>query len=239
MASEAKQETNRSDPDVVRLGPKFAPGTWFWQEAPAPARKGARAKPPRWVQYEQEQANRLEWCHQAGVQRVVFCRDDDWVDLREMVRSDGRRVRRDAPPEAAPVPRGPRSYEGDEAAAPAPAPAAEAAAAAPPPAPWDVPVNGRDSIPAYMRNKPADPSKVSEVGYPYWCTGSGAPPELLEKLAAELEASYKEPVKWEDPWVYRPTEEYVPDRVEVDPVPECLKELFDEAKNPCDMPSAY
>ena len=56
---------------------------------------------------------------------------------------------------------------------------------------------------------------------------------------AELEASYKEPVKWEDPWVYRPTEEYVPDRVEVDPVPECLKELFDEAKNPCDMPSAY
>ena len=47
MASEAKQETNRSDPDVVRLGPKFAPGTWFWQEAPAPARKGARAKPPR------------------------------------------------------------------------------------------------------------------------------------------------------------------------------------------------
>ena len=62
---------------------------------------------------------------------------------------------------------------------------------------------------------------------------------LLEKLAAELEASYKEPVKWEDPWVYRPTEEYVPDRVEVDPVPECLKELFDEAKNPCDMPSAY
>ena len=37
MASEAKQETNRSDPDVVRLGPKFAPGTWFWQEAPAPA----------------------------------------------------------------------------------------------------------------------------------------------------------------------------------------------------------
>ena len=120
MASEAKQETNRSDPDVVRLGPKFAPGTWFWQEAPEPARKGARAKPPRWVQYEQEQANRLEWCHQAGVQRVVFCRDDDWVDLREMVRSDGRRVRRDAPPEAAPVPRGPRSYEGDEAAAPAP-----------------------------------------------------------------------------------------------------------------------
>ena len=72
MASEAKQETNRSDPDVVRLGPKFAPGTWFWQEAPEPARKGARAKPPRWVQYEQEQANRLEWCHQAGVQRVVF-----------------------------------------------------------------------------------------------------------------------------------------------------------------------
>ena len=50
MASEAKQENNRSDPDVVRLGPKFAPGTWFWQEAPAPARKGARAKPPRWVQ---------------------------------------------------------------------------------------------------------------------------------------------------------------------------------------------
>ena len=47
MASEAKQETNRSDPDVVRLGPKFAPGTWFWQEAPEPARKGARAKPPR------------------------------------------------------------------------------------------------------------------------------------------------------------------------------------------------
>ena len=46
MASEAKQETNRSDPDVVRLGPKFAPGTWFWQEAPEPARKGARAKPP-------------------------------------------------------------------------------------------------------------------------------------------------------------------------------------------------
>ena len=79
MASEAKQETNRSDPDVVRLGPKFAPGTWFWQEAPAPARKGARAKSPRWVQYEQEQANRLEWCHQAGVQRVVFCRDDDWA----------------------------------------------------------------------------------------------------------------------------------------------------------------
>ena len=147
---------------------------------------------------------------QAGVQRVVFCRDDDWVDLREMVRSDGCRVRRDAPPEAAP-----------------------------PPAPWDVPTNGRDSIPAYMRNKPADPSKVSEVGYPYWCTGSGAPPELLEKLAAELEASYKEPVKWEDPWVYRPTEEYVPDRVEVDPVPECLKERFDEAKNPRDMPSAY
>ena len=71
MASEAKQETNRSDPDVVRLGPKFAPGTWFWQEAPEPARKGARAKPPRWVQYEQDQANRLEWCHQAGVQRVV------------------------------------------------------------------------------------------------------------------------------------------------------------------------
>ena len=35
MASEAKQENNRSDPDVVRLGPKFAPGTWFWQEAPA------------------------------------------------------------------------------------------------------------------------------------------------------------------------------------------------------------
>ena len=102
-----------------------------------------------------------------------------------------------------------------------------------------MPTNGRDSIPAYMRHKPADPSKVSEVGYPYWCTGSGAPPELLEKLAAELEASYKEPVKWEDPWVYRPTEEYVPDRVEVDPVPECLKELFDEAKNPCDMPSAY
>ena len=62
---------------------------------------------------------------------------------------------------------------------------------------------------------------------------------LDEKLAAELEASYKEPVRWEDPWVYRPTEEYVPDRVEVDPVPECLKELFDEAKNPCDMPSAY
>ena len=89
MASEAKQETNRSDPDVVRLGPKFAPGTWFWQEAPEPARKGARAKPPRWVQYEQDQANRLEWCHQAGVQRVVFCRDDDWVDLRGMVRSDG------------------------------------------------------------------------------------------------------------------------------------------------------
>ena len=87
MASEAKQETNRSDPDVVRLGPKFAPGTWFWQEAPEPARKGARAKPPRWVQYEQEQANRLEWCHQAGVQRVVFCRDDDWVDLREMVQT--------------------------------------------------------------------------------------------------------------------------------------------------------
>ena len=49
MASEAKQETNRSDPDVVRLGPKFAPGTWFWQEAPEPARKGARAKPPRWA----------------------------------------------------------------------------------------------------------------------------------------------------------------------------------------------
>ena len=69
--------------------------------------------------------------------------------------------------------------------------------------------------------------------------GSGASPELLEKLAAELEASYKEPIKWEDPWVYRPTEEYVPDRVEVDPIPECLKELFDEAKNPCDMPSAY
>jgi hypothetical protein len=223
MASEQK-EANASDPDAVTLGPAFEPGTWSWQEA------------EDWVAYDVVEANRLEWCFQAGVQRVKFgLGEDDWVDLRDMVRSDGRAVRRAAPPEAPAMPRGPRSYEASEGETEAPV------AGAPPPAPWDVPLNGVGSLPPHMRNKPPDPSVVSEVGYPYWCTGSGASPELLEKLARDLEASYKEPVqgKFPDPWTYAPTEEYVPDRVEVDPIPECMKELFDESKNPVDMPSVY
>ena len=103
-----------------------------------------------------------------------------------------------------------------------------------------------EDTPAHLRNKHLkdlttgeltdDPREVPEVGAPYGLMGSGADPELLMRIARDLEATYKEPV--EPPRGYKAPEreEYVPDRSVIDPVPECLKPLFNE---PVSMPEAY
>lgn len=76
----------------------------------------------------------------------------------------------------------------------------------------------------------SDPKECDEVGYPYNLVGSGASPAELTQILKDLEATYKEPIVKGAP-DYEPEVqvEYVPDRVEIDPIPRCMKELFEEA----------
>lgn len=93
-------------------------------------------------------------------------------------------------------------------------------------------------IEKFAPNKPPNPKEISEVGRPYNLMGSGASPEVLKKLHKELEATYKEPiVPGAPPYKPQVQVEYVPDRVEVDPYPPCMREMF--FKNDVGMPPHY
>lgn len=84
----------------------------------------------------------------------------------------------------------------------------------------------------------SDPAEVSEVGYPYNLMGSNASPQELMQILRDLEATYKEPVvPGAPPYEPQVTVEYVPDRVEIDPIPACMKELFEDPD--VKVPSAY
>ena len=73
-----------------------------------------------------------------------------------------------------------------------------------------------------------DPKEVSEVGPPYNLMGSGATPEELRRVMEQLESTYPNGPPPPPP-VYeaKKREEYVPDPVEIDPIPPCLREMFD------------
>ena len=63
----------------------------------------------------------------------------------------------------------------------------------------------------------------------YGLMGSGASPEELMRIAAELEASYEGgPPPPPKPYEAAVMEEYVPDRCEIDPVPPSIREMMGE-----------